>query len=288
MSESVRGDTGLWLLVALVLLAGCATDLGAVGSRGEEDAFARVLVASGVAPDVGPSPGETLSVEQARGLLGEVARARVTPRSFAPRRVLAWLLGEVLASGVPVEALSLTAEGELVLGRAVAAGAVRTPWGAGAGALSVVHLAVGRPGSTGGSLATTSPGPGRWVHKTPTTESEAARDYQEQVTGQPAWRVYEVDGVEFDGFTGGELLEAKGPSYKHFLEKDGTAKPWFEDGPGLESLLVQADRQLRIAQKAKVPLVWHVAEAEFAHFLRKTFQSQGFKSITVRHTSPTR
>ena len=183
------------------------------------------------------------------------------------------------------EALSLTAEGELVLGRAVAAGAVRAPWGAGAGALSVVHMA---SGPVGGSLATTSPGPGRWVHKTPTTESEAARDYQEQVTGQPAWRVYAVDGVEFDGFTGGELLEAKGPSYKHFLEKDGTAKPWFTDGDGLRSLVDQARNQWRVAEKSNVPLVWHVAELEFVHFLRKTFQRQGLKSITVRHTPPTR
>ena len=92
----------LWPLLGLVLLVGCATDLGAVGGRPEEDAFARVLAASGVVPDA--LPGEVLSLEQARGLLGEVARARVTPRSFGPRRVLAWLLGEVLASGVPVEA----------------------------------------------------------------------------------------------------------------------------------------------------------------------------------------
>ena len=54
-----------------------------------------------------------------------------------------------------------------------------------------------------------SPGPGKWMYKTPTTQSPRALDYQEQVTGQPAWRVYQVGGTEFDGFTG-KLLEAKG------------------------------------------------------------------------------
>jgi hypothetical protein len=463
----------IWPLLALVLLTGCATDMGAVGGRPAQDAFARAQVASGLAPDVWLAPGETLTVERARGLLGEVARTRVTPRSFAPRRVLAGLLGEVLASGMPVEAgevrrrarrferlvvvrpdgtlvaaltgeplhrlgrlalvdgewrvgrfvvgdfyfsrggvlypvnevlgrvdtppwgevglerdwlnaaldgteeavgemvgalahtvvhpiraaedlvllprtvavllatspeyfarygalpveaqireaarlsthvvmlvgggeavagrlgglgaevLSLTAEGELVLGRALAGGVVRTPGGAEAGALSVLHMAGGGSGHAGGAKpptrpSSTTPGPGRWVHKTPTTESEAALDYQEQVTGQPAWRVYEVGGVEFDGFNGQALLEAKGPSYKKFLEKDGTAKPWFSEGEGLRALVAQARKQWLVSETMKVSLVWHVAEAEFAHFLRKTFQRQGLKSITVRHTPPTR
>ena len=460
-----------WCVVALVLLSGCATtDLGRGGGfQGEDDlsdgqdAFLAVQRASGLAPEEWHAPDRPLTVEQARALLGRVARARVTQRSFAPRRVLARLLGEVLASGEGADAeelrrrvrrfdlvvvvrpdgylvaaptgaplhrmgrltlvggewrvgrlvvgdfysssggvlypvnevlrrentppwgevglgrdwlnaaldgaedavgemaralahtvlhpiwtvedlahlprtvatliaaspeyferygalpredqireaarlsthvvmllgggeaaagrlgslgmeVSLTARGELLLGRSAAVAGAGTAV-LGAGALSVLHMAGGGTTSAG---VRASPGPGRWVHQTPTTESAEALDYQEQVTGQPAWRVYKVGEVEFDGFNGVELLEAKGSSYKKFLEKTGEAKPWFENGEGFRGLMIQAERQWRLSTRLGVPLVWHVAEAEFANFLRVTFESQGWKSIQVRHTPPTR
>jgi hypothetical protein len=124
------------------------------------------------------------------------------------------------------------------------------------------------------------------VYKKPTTKSKRALEYEEQVTGQPAWRIYLVDEVEFDGFTGKELLEAKGPGYTSFLEKDGTLKPWYKNSESFEELLDQAWRQSKIAERFQVPVIWHVAEAEFANALREIFKNQGWGNITVRHTSP--
>jgi hypothetical protein len=92
--------------------------------------------------------------------------------------------------------------------------------------------------------------------------------------------------VEFDGFNGKELLEAKGGSYKNFLTKGGTAQPWYEAGKGFKGLLEQAEKQSRLAKTLNLPLVWHVAEEEFANFLSSLFEENGWNNITVRHTSP--
>ncbi|WP_434385059.1 Tox-REase-5 domain-containing protein [Melittangium boletus] len=462
----MKGRGGRWLgwVLALVLASGCATELGAGGAAEDgarPDAFQVLQAASGLDPEAWHPPERTLTVARARELLGQVARARVTQRSFAPRRALAWLLTEALEEGeavpsgelnrrarrfeqvgvvrpdgtwvaaltgeplhplgrlelvdgewrvgrlvvgdfyasrggvlypvnavlrrepgppwgevglgrdwlsaaldgaedavgemaralgqtvqhpvrtaedlallprtvaallltspayferygaLPREAqvreaarlsthvvmlvgggevaagrlgglgmeLSLTARGELVLARSVVgveAGAAVL----GAGALSVVQMAARESGGTPSRA-----GPGRWVHQTPTTESAQALDYQEQVTGQPAWRVYRVGEVEFDGFTGVELLEAKGGSYKKFLEKDGTAQPWFARGKGLKGVLNQAEAQWKVSQRLGIPLVWHVAEVEFANFLRATFKQRKWNEIDVRHTPPRR
>ena len=43
-------------------------------------------------------------------------------------------------------------------------------------------------GKAGKSTQTaSSQGPGRWTYKKPTTSSKSSLDYQEQVTGRPAW-----------------------------------------------------------------------------------------------------
>ena len=197
--------------------------------------------------------------------------------------------------GAEVAEWSLTAEGELVLGRVVVAeSTANTALGLTPGALSILHMASGGQGNTGGSRGTAgkatrqSParGPGKWTYKKPTTDSKQALEYQEQITGRPAWWVYWVDGVEFDGFNGKALLEAKGASYKNFLTKLGKAQPWFESGEGFQALLEQARRQSDIARALNVPVVWHVAEVEFANFLRSLFERRGWDNITVVHTPP--
>jgi hypothetical protein len=186
-------------------------------------------------------------------------------------------VGRMGGWGGRLPVLSLTAEGELALSRVVVSGGtVTTTLGMELGALSILHMA-----SSGQE-------PGRWVHKTPSTRSENALDYQEQVTGQPAWRVYTIGDVEFDGFTGKELLEAKGPGYKSFFEKDGTPKDWYRRSQGFEELMSQAERQSKLAERLKLPLTWHVAEAEVANALRKLFEREGWTTITVRHTAPAR
>ncbi|HEX8822882.1 MAG TPA: Tox-REase-5 domain-containing protein [Archangium sp.] len=204
-------------------------------------------------------------------------------------------VGRMGGLGAELPVLSLTTRGELVLGGAVVAAGTTTA-GMDLGALSILHMASRGQGNTGGasgkaghsSQTASAQGPGKWTYKTPTTESAQARDYQEQVTGRPAWYVYMIGEAEFDGFNGKELLEAKGGSYKNFLTKSGRGQPWFVNGKGFKGLLQQAHRQSRLAMTLNLPMVWHVAEAEFASFLRKVFASEGLGNITVRHTPPVR
>jgi hypothetical protein len=203
-------------------------------------------------------------------------------------------VGRMGGLGAELPVLSVTAEGVLAVRTVVVAGGtVTTTLGAGPGAVSILHMASssqGSPGSGSGKAGQTvsTQGPGRWVYKKPTTRSKRALDYEEQVTGQPAWRIYVVDEVEFDGFTGTELLEAKGPGYKSFFEKDGKPKPWYEDSRGFNGLMEQAERQSKAAGRLNLPLIWHVAEAEVASALRKIFKSKGWDNITIRHTPPAR
>ena len=93
--------------------------------------------------------------------------------------------------------------------------------------------------------------------------------------------------MEFDGFNGQALLEAKGASYSHFLTKDGSVQPWFENGKGYKGLLAQARQQSDAARVLNLPVVWHVAELRFAEFLRALFEENGWVNISVRHTPPT-
>jgi hypothetical protein len=204
-------------------------------------------------------------------------------------------VGRVGGLGAELPVLVVTGEGVLEVRRVlVAGGRMTTTLGVELGALSILHMASsgkrnaggGGSGGAGKGKGGATQGPGRWTYKKPTTESEGALNYQEQVTGQPAWRVYMVDGVEFDGFNSRELLEAKGPGYKNFLEKDGRPQPWFESSDGYKGLMEQARRQSELAKQLKLPLIWHVAEAEFANLLREVFKNRGWKNITVRHTPP--
>jgi hypothetical protein len=199
-----------------------------------------------------------------------------------------------LGAGLPM--LSLTARGELVLGGAVVVeGTAATAVSVDLGALSILHMASSGQGNSGGgasgnagqpSKTASAQGPGKWTYKKSTTNSKQAQEYQEQITGRPAWYVYMVGEVEFDGFNGKQLLEAKGQSYKKFITKSGTVQPWFEAGKGFKQLEEQARKQSRLGRTLHVPVVWHVAEVEFANFLRKFFVRRGWNNIEVRHTRP--
>jgi hypothetical protein len=198
-------------------------------------------------------------------------------------------VGRMGGLGAALPVLSITARGELALSRVlVPAGTVTTALGAELGTLSILHMADSRQGDSDAGKGRTAPaqGPGRWIHKTPTTPSKAALDYQEQVTGQPAWRVYMIEEVEFDGFTGRALLEAKGPNYRNFFTQDGIPQPWYVLSGGYKELLTQAGRQSKLAERLKLPLIWHVADAEVVQVLRAIFEGEGWDNIDVRHTRP--
>ncbi|WP_425271232.1 Tox-REase-5 domain-containing protein [Mycobacterium gastri] len=106
-------------------------------------------------------------------------------------------------------------------------------------------------------------GPGTWQ---PITESmsDRAAQYQMQITGHPITEGYIIDGVKFDGFTNGTLIEVKS-YYSQFIE-NGQWKPFFT---GQQSLIDQAVNQVRAAHGA--PIEWVFAEPETKAVVEKMF-----------------
>ena len=122
-------------------------------------------------------------------------------------------------------------------------------------------------------------GPGVWARANEYMSPRAAA-YQTQITGRAAGEVYVLDGIKFDGFKEGLLLDAKGPGYAKFV-KNGTFRDWFD---GAEDLVEQAANQTRAA--AGAPITWHVAEEAAVPAIQNLLQRNGFGSIRVVHTPP--
>jgi hypothetical protein len=117
---------------------------------------------------------------------------------------------------------------------------------------------------------------GRWQ-----TVSEAmsarARAYQTQVTGRTG-EAYVVNGVRFDGVSGGTLLDGKGPGYATFV-RNGRFQRFFN---GQDALLDQARRQVAAANVA--PITWHVAEADAATAMWNLLADNNITGINIVHT----
>ncbi len=129
-------------------------------------------------------------------------------------------------------------------------------------------------GATGRAIG----GPGRWARATESMSARAAR-YQAQISGRAAGEVYLVNGVKFDAFRDGVLLDAKGPGYGNFV-RNGEFYDWFR---GARSMREQAARQ--VAAAGSTPITWHVAEAKAVDPIRQALIDGGFGSrITVVHT----
>jgi Restriction endonuclease fold toxin 5 len=94
--------------------------------------------------------------------------------------------------------------------------------------------------------------------------------YQEHVTGAPGGIMYKVNGVKFDGWSGAELLEAKGPGYSR-LVSDGS----FRGSDAYSSLIGQAERQVKAA--GGTPIRWTFAEKEAAEAFKADMK--GIKSL---------
>ena len=93
-----------------------------------------------------------------------------------------------------------------------------------------------------------------------------------------------MNGVEFDGFKNGVLLEAKGPGYRSFFEASGKPVYWYENSGKFRELMTQAANQSRTARLLGLPLKWHVADEEVAVFLRRHFTRAGLNNIEVVYT----
>jgi hypothetical protein len=105
--------------------------------------------------------------------------------------------------------------------------------------------------------------PGTWE---PVNESMSPRAaaYQTQITGHPFTDGYIVNGVKFDGFENGVLIDAKG-YYSQFIV-DGEWQPWFS---GQQALINQALAQVRAA--GGTPIRWVFAEPETAALVEQLF-----------------
>jgi RHS repeat-associated protein len=117
-------------------------------------------------------------------------------------------------------------------------------------------------------------GPGNWTAVNEGMSGRAAA-FQREATGVPNGMGYVVNGVKFDGYQGGSLLDAKGPGYAKFV-KNGEFLPWYN---GADSLVAQAQRQLAAA--GGTPIDWRVAEPEAATAMRNLFANNGITGINV-------
>jgi hypothetical protein len=113
--------------------------------------------------------------------------------------------------------------------------------------------------------------------------SERATDYQEQVTGSPRGIEYVVDGVAFDGYSDGVLIDAKGLGLEGHIDEDENWKPYFT---GDKAMVNQARRQLQAA--GDTPVEWRVADEQTADTIRRTLQNTGYGygDIDVVHVAP--
>ncbi|QRN99297.1 hypothetical protein JRI60_09875 [Archangium violaceum] len=200
-------------------------------------------------------------------------------------KVAAW--GGKLGS-LTVPLLSLSGDGLLAVRLvAVPVGSVATAAAPALSATFVLHMAnTSVQGAGGGGGWPPVGGPGQWVEDT-SSMSEQARDYQAQVTGAPRRWAYKVcrDGecVNYDGYDPktGTLLEAKAREYQKWFDENLNPRFKYE---GLDSMIEQAERQLRVA--GGVPVRWHVAEPRMVAVLRKWFDANGFQAIEVVYTKP--
>jgi hypothetical protein len=173
---------------------------------------------------------------------------------------------------VPV--LSLSTEGVLVMERvAVPVGRAAAVLSGGPGAALILL----RANETGGAQPPAD-GPGQWEPAREFMEPPA-RKYQAQVAEAPEGYVYNVQGVKFDGFKDGVLLEAKGPGYLKFIPEAAENGGWFQ---GFREMVQQAKRQQQVA--GPHPIRWHFAEREVANLVRRLFRSNRLGDIEVLFT----
>jgi hypothetical protein len=112
---------------------------------------------------------------------------------------------------------------------------------------------------------------GKWIERTESM-SDRARSYQEFVTGRTDSKVFQVNGVNFDGVRDNTLLDAKG-FYSQFVDSaTGRFQTWFAQRGGQE-LIKEAQRQ--IAAASGRPIEWHFNEKEALDAVRQLLESVG-------------
>jgi len=105
--------------------------------------------------------------------------------------------------------------------------------------------------------------------------SDASRQYQKYITGADEGMVYNVNGVKFDGYKDGVLLEAKG-IYSNFVNKSGEFYEWFT---GSEGLVNQARRQIAAADGMAVK--WFFNDVVSLEATKKLLLKEGISGIEL-------
>jgi RHS repeat-associated protein len=123
-----------------------------------------------------------------------------------------------------------------------------------------------------GAQAVASKAPGVWMQVTESMSAKAAA-YQRFITGQAIDMAYVVNGVKFDGFLKGVLLDAKSGLKNMVLGQ--SFRRWFTG----KSMINQARRQIAAANGT--PIEWHVEHEAVAQAIRELFKKNEIKGIEV-------
>ena len=128
--------------------------------------------------------------------------------------------------------------------------------------------------------------------------SARAQRYEEQVTGVPIEHSYIVNGVEFDGYDGFALIDAKGPGYDPLIKGHWSREPesTYRTDPVTgevkrvkKGLIDKAKDQVKAvrATGTDTPIQWHIAEKDTFDTLRDKQDWGKFPAeIELIHTPP--
>jgi len=128
--------------------------------------------------------------------------------------------------------------------------------------------------------------------------SARAQRYEEQVTGVPIEHSYIVNGVEFDGYNGFALVDAKGPGYDPLIKGHWSREPesTYRTDPVTgelkrvkKGLIDKAKDQVKAvrATGTDTPIQWHIAEKDTFDTLRDKQDWGKFPAeIELIHTPP--
>ena len=147
-----------------------------------------------------------------------------------------------------------------------------------------------RPGRSDGGVGTWGPGKNYG--------SPRSQAYEEQVTGVPIEHSYIVNGVEFDGYNGFALVDAKGPGYDPLIKGHWSREPesTYRTDPVTgelkrvkKGLIDKAKDQVKAvrATGTDTPIQWHIADKYTFDTLRDKQDWGKFPAeIELIHTPP--
>ena len=109
--------------------------------------------------------------------------------------------------------------------------------------------------------------------------SDAAKSYQELISGRSIRESFELKNVKFDGLRNGILAEAKSGMLNFVDQSQGRFKAWFNGG---DALLDQARRQSEAAEG--LPVEWHIEHKSVMDAIQNLFEDENFTNIFLIHT----